>query len=280
MRHLFYSLLFLSFSLIAQSNKNHHQFVNKSLFEFSQAVQSGDLQKARSYIMVDKISDESISQLAEVTKKLQAYVKGDVISGNEEGLALYSFQLKNVAIYLTRDPEDSVHPQKWYFTEGTSSNITNIQIQEKLLDTPEKTIDYFLKLIEDNNFSDAESCFVSHQSNSEKNKEHYPHFATILKTLRSRNITAKFQKKRDGNAFLVSYPLGTESVSLVKENGDWLFTVYTRKHISKLYNEDKQNRLKSIIPKNLQSPLLGLKSWQWLGVIIILVIGVFVQWIF
>ena len=245
--------------------------VFKTLNDFDAAIEAGDTAKAKGFLINEDLPEEQLKQLGQIVNKLNMYLKAAIVKPTMEGSRQYSFKLRDDVIYLLEEEG------KWYFTEGTTNNIKNLLSMTQLLDTPEKTIEYFISAIERKDLAEAETCFVSQSDRTALEQKEAEHFVKTLDLISKQGIKGQYQGKKDKS--LVSYKLQDGAISLVKENGDWLFTIYTRSQISKIWQKAKQQSLRKIGPKWLHDKIFLLQNWQWIGVFVIIFLGVIAQWL-
>ena len=135
---------------------------------------------------------------------------------------------------------------------------------------------YYIEKVTIGDLKEAATCFVQNKD-KELSQEEASHFATVLQEIISKKVTGNYQGKTKKS--LASFKLGDYSVSLAKESGDWLFTLYTRSQIPILYNQSKNNTMKGIGPKALHNETFLIKNWQWIGIFLILLAGIVIQWL-
>ena len=237
----------------------------------SKSIDDKNYDEARKFLIDENISDSQLENLGQVVDKVVRYINQGNITPSKEGSKQYSINLRDSVIFLLE--EDG----KLYLTKGSTSNIPKLLEMSQLLSTPEKTMAYFLEQVKIGNYSEASTCFVP-QKDYKLEKEDAQLFSEVIKSIQKQNIEGNYQGKNQKS--LVSYPFGKYSVSLANENGDWLFTIYTRKHIKYLHSQVKQKNLSSLIPESLNDKVFLIKNWQWIGIIAILLVGIIAQFIF
>ena len=270
MKKILLILLLVASTLSAQVSDSTIQG-SSPLQTFSKAVENNNYDEARKLLIDESLNEEQLKQLKTILDKVILYINSGIITPTKEGSKQFSFNLRGSVIFLLE--EDG----KLYFTKGTTSNIPELLKMAELLSTPEKTMAYYISSVGFADLEEASTCFVKND-NEKLTQDEAAHFSTVLKNIISSKIEGQYQGKTQKS--LVSYKIGKYSVSLAKENNDWLFTLQTRKNIPKLFKQSQQQKLKGIGPESLHKKMFLLKNWQWIGIILILFAGVFIQWLF
>ncbi|MCM8525646.1 MAG: mechanosensitive ion channel family protein, partial [Lentisphaeraceae bacterium] len=272
MRIFLLTFILTCFSTFAQEqSQSILSATNNPLIGLSQAIANEDFDKARTFLIDETVSNESLKDLKKVIDKVIIYIQSGIIKPSKEGSKQISITLRDSVIFLLE--EDG----KYYLTKGTTSNIPKLLKMAELLSTPEKTIDYFISKVEVGNLVEAATCFVEHKD-LELSKEEASNFAVVLKEIQDKKSAGLYQGKSEKS--LVSFNIGQSSVSLAKENSDWLFTLHTKKHINEIYSQLQQKTFSRLIPKKFHETFFLIKNWQWVGIFIILLLGIIAQWIF
>lgn len=242
-----------------------------TLKQLSKNIAEKDYAEARKFLIDENLSESKLDDLGKVVDKVISYINQGQIKPSKEGSKQYSINLRDSVIFLLE--EDG----KLYLTKGTTSNIPKLLEMSQLLSTPDKSMQYYLEQVKIGNYSEAATCFVP-EKDYKLEKEEAEQFAEIIKSIQKQKIEGSYQGKNQKS--LVSYPVGKYSVSLANENGDWLFTIYTRKHIKYIHSQVQQKNLSSLIPESLNEKVFLIKNWQWIGILAILLVGIIAQFIF
>lgn len=272
MKRVLLSILLFTLTLPAQLSGNKVTVDQTSpLKAFSKAVEGKSYNEARKLLIDESLSEDQLTQLKTVLDKVIKYIESGIITPNQEGSKQFSFNLRGSVIFLLE--EDG----KLYFTKGTTSNIPELLEMAELLSTPEKTMAYYIKKVKIGDLEEASTCFVKNE-NEKLSQNEAEHFSKVLENIIDKKMEGQYQGKTQKS--LVSYKIGDYSVSLARENGDWLFTLHTRRHIPTLFSQSQQQTLKGIGPESLHKKIFLLKNWQWIGIFLILFAGIFIQWLF
>ena len=251
--------------------KTTPEIVDFTLSSFLELAKDEDWDDAKSYFLSENISEVQLKDFADVVIKVQSYLKRNVLRPVNEGEKLISIPLRQSVIYLHKIED------KWHFTNGTLSNISKLHEMADLLNSPEKTLDYFRSQVKAGDYDEAIGCFVP-QTDFKYDEKKLTLLAEVVDHLRKSNTVGQFQGKGE-NVTLITYPIGDRSIALVRQSGDWLITINTRNKINVIYQDYKTTHVRSIFPEELNNTYLFMKNWQWIGVLAIIIIGVIVQWV-
>ena len=272
MKQMLLSIMLLISTVTAQVSGTAISIDEKSpLKTFTQAVANENYDEARKLLIDESLNEQQLKQLKTVIDKVILYIKSGIITPTQEGSKQYSFNLRGSVIFLLEENG------KLYFTKGTTSNIPELLKMAELLSSPEKTMAYYIQSVSVGDLEEASTCFVKND-NEQLTLDEATHFAEVLDNIIKKKIEGQYQGKTQKS--LVSYKVGNYSVSLAKENGDWLFTLHTRRHIPILFKQSQQQKLKGIGPESLHKKMFLIKNWQWIGIFLILFAGIFIQWLF
>lgn len=265
--------LFLNFLVFAQEEKikppTTPEIVDSTLSKFLENAKDEDWDDAKEFFISENITETQLKDFADVVVKVQSYIKRRVISPMNEGEKLIAIPLRQSVIYLHKIEE------KWHFTNGTLANISELHEMADLLNSPEKTLDYFISQVKAGDYEEAVGCFVP-QDGYKYNEKKLSLLREVIEHLRKSNTVGSFQGKGE-NVTLITYPIGNRSIALVRQSGDWLITINTRNKINVIYQDYKTTHVRSIFPEELNNKFLIMKNWQWLGVLAIIIIGVIAQ---
>ncbi|MCH2205193.1 MAG: mechanosensitive ion channel family protein [Lentisphaerales bacterium] len=273
-KFLFSFILFFSLFCHAQDEekiKTTPEIVNLTLNGFLEEAQDEDWDDAKGYFLSKNISETQLKDFADVVVKVQSYLKRHAITPVSEGEKLISIPLRQSVIYLHKIEE------KWHFTNGTLANISRLHGMADLLNSPEKTLDYFRLQVKAGDYDEAMGCFVP-DTGYKYDEKKLSLLGEVVDHLRKSNVVGQFQGKGE-NVTLITYPIGDRSIALVRQSGDWLITINTRNKINVIYQDYKTTHVRSIFPEELNDTYLIMKNWQWIGVLAIIIIGIIAQWI-
>ena len=265
--HFLFSIL-----LYGQEQKDELQeIITGTLGGFISEMEKGNLDEAKKFFISETVSASDLKSFEKVVRKVGSYLDRNVISPVAEGEKLISIPLRQSVVYLLKIED------KWLFTDGTLSNIPKLLEMAELLNDPYKTLAYFRSQFKAGDLDEALNCFVP-EKGFKMEKEKFKHLYEVINFLIKNDVPGKYQGKGE-NKSLVSFPVANRSISLVKQSGDWLMTINTRNKINVIYQDYKTTHVKSIFPESLNETFILMKNWQWIGVLLILVIGVIVQWV-
>ena len=269
---IFLITLFLCLNTVFSQTAEPQQEPTKTLETLLQKLNQKDYENAKEHLIDKNISQESLDDLQKVISKVLNYIQAGLIVPVHEGSRQYSINLRGSVLFLLKENG------KLYLTKGTTSKISLLLEKAHLLNTPEKTMDFFIEHIKNGDLEGASSSFVAIKENQTIEQNNANNFSEILQYLRKKNIEGEYQGIEEKS--LVSFPIMDKSISLAKENDDWLFTITTRENIPLIYKKFKDKHMNSLFPSWLDDKMFLIKNWQWAGIFLILLIGIIVQWIF
>jgi len=220
------------------------------------------------------LSDQTLSQFFEVLRKLK--FDGGTSLVETPGLCTYKFRGYGVNLIENRHGE-------WRFTINTRNRIGELYAVGKTYLSPQTTMDFFIQMMDLNDFEKARSCFASPASPEQipaflesLSSENLELFYEILEVARSRGA----QGTESGPLFELPLAKG-QSVFLYRSKADdWQFTPATRRNISKTYDAVVISDQLNVFPEWSNRKTLFLRNWQWLAMLPLIFLGVLVQWVF
>ena len=273
MKYFLVFLLSLSLTIGLQAQQDSYETVERYL----NAVKEQRFDDARKFFSPSQTSPSKseIQHFADVLKRIST----SKIQVTQEVKGLSSFPFRGQQINLEYNDKGF-----WVFTELTRDSIAELYAESQVYNTPEKTIQYFQDNCQKGDFRTARSAFstlIDKDKNAlfqqELTERHLLYFQEILKEIESQKLA---QRK---SSTIVYYELVQDDKSSRiflhrNESGDWHFTPNTGRSIAKIHAKAVDNRLRSWIPANLTSKFILFQNWKWLGMLIIIFIGVVAQW--
>ncbi len=220
------------------------------------------------------LSDLTLRQFFEVLRKLE--FDGSTSSVETPGLCTYKFRGHSVNLIENRHGE-------WRFTINTRSQIAELYAVGEIYLSPQATINFFIRMMDENDVERARSCFAP-PANPEQisafleslGRGQLEQFYKVLKVARSRGAKGV----ESGPLFELPVTKG-QSIFLYRSKADdWQFTPVTRRNISKTYDAVVVGGKLNILPDWSNSKTLILRNWQWFGMLVLIFLGVLVQWVF